>query len=99
MLGHKFTYLNRRPLFVACQQSTATNSADSSLITLYDPSSDVEKRRWYFFSDAVMGGVSRGDVIVKEVCGRQAVEMRGTVSLENNGGFIQIAMDLNGAGI
>jgi hypothetical protein len=99
--GDKFTCLKKRPSFLACQQSSASaNNVDTNKITLYNPESDVGNRRWYFFSDAVMGGVSRGEVSLRpEVCGRKAVEMRGTVSLENNGGFIQIALDLNGTGI
>ena len=96
VVGNKFTILKKRPLFLGCKSSSAP---DTDMITLDNPSCGVENRRWYFFSDAVMGGVSRGEVFVREVCGRKAVEMRGTVSLENNGGFIQIALDLNGTGI
>ncbi len=45
-------------------------------------------------TDGVMGGVSRGTLTPETVQGRAAVRMRGTVSLENNGGFIQMAADL-----
>ena len=41
-----------------------------------------------------MGGVSQGTLQATEIDGRPAARMRGAVSTENNGGFIQIAMDL-----
>tara|TARA_R100000935_G_C2836463_1_gene168400 strand:- start:1048 stop:1530 length:483 start_codon:yes stop_codon:yes gene_type:complete len=53
------------------------------------------KPNWEFVSDTVMGGVSSGSVANEIVDGRNATVLRGTVSLENNGGFIQMAFDLN----
>ena len=50
--------------------------------------------RWQLFTDRVMGGVSNGTMVRETVEGRPAVRMRGDVSLENNGGFVQIALDL-----
>jgi hypothetical protein len=41
-----------------------------------------------------MGGLSRGTAVRETVAGRAAIRMRGEVSLENNGGFIQMALDL-----
>mmetsp|Transcript_2554 Transcript_2554/g.4375 ORF Transcript_2554/g.4375 Transcript_2554/m.4375 type:complete len:279 (-) Transcript_2554:1488-2324(-) len=50
--------------------------------------------RWSAFSDRVMGGLSSGSV-AREVCaGRIANVLRGSVTLANNGGFIQMATDL-----
>jgi hypothetical protein len=49
---------------------------------------------WMMITDGVMGGVSRGTVSADTVDGRPAARMRGRVSTENNGGFIQIAIDL-----
>jgi hypothetical protein len=49
---------------------------------------------WQLFTDRVMGGVSNGTMGREMVAGRPAVRMRGDVSLENNGGFVQIAVDL-----
>jgi hypothetical protein len=43
--------------------------------------------RWQLVTDRVMGGVSA-------VAGRPALVIRGDVRLENNGGFIQMALDL-----
>ena len=50
--------------------------------------------RWQLFTDRVMGGVSSGTMTREMVAGRPAIRMRGDVNLENNGGFIQIAIDL-----
>lgn len=50
--------------------------------------------RWQLFTDQVMGGVSSGTMVREVVAGRTAIRMRGDVSLENNGGFVQIAVDL-----
>jgi hypothetical protein len=50
--------------------------------------------RWQFIADGVMGGVSQGTMDRETVQGREAYRMRGAVSLENNGGFIQMALDL-----
>lgn len=50
--------------------------------------------RWQLFTDQVMGGVSNGTMVREVVADRPAIRMRGDVSLENNGGFVQIAIDL-----
>src|SRR5271166_2958858 len=49
---------------------------------------------WRLFTDQVMGGVSIGAMARDVIAGRAAIRMRGDVSLENNGGFVQIALDL-----
>ena len=54
--------------------------------------------RWEMISDRVMGGVSQGTMRREVVGGREAIRMRGRVSLENNGGFVQIALELDTAG-
>jgi hypothetical protein len=50
---------------------------------------------WQLLTDQVMGGVSKGTMAREAIAGRAAIRMRGDVSLENNGGFIQIALDLS----
>ena len=50
---------------------------------------------WQLLTDQVMGGVSKGTMVRAAVAGRAAIRMRGDVSLENNGGFVQIALDLS----
>jgi hypothetical protein len=49
---------------------------------------------WRLFTDRVMGGLSQGSMARANVAGRLAIHMRGDVRLENNGGFIQISLDL-----
>ena len=51
---------------------------------------------WRLVTDGVMGGVSRGTMTTEEIGGRTCTALRGRVSTENNGGFIQIALDLEG---
>lgn len=46
---------------------------------------------WAFVSDQVMGGISDGRVIFEG----DIATLTGSVSLENNGGFIQMAFDLS----
>jgi hypothetical protein len=50
--------------------------------------------RWRMFTDNVMGGVSTGSLSVETVDGRPALCLRGQVRLENNGGFVQMALEL-----
>jgi hypothetical protein len=51
--------------------------------------------KWQLRTDNVMGGVSNGTMVRDAIAGRAAIRMRGDVSLENNGGFVQIALDLS----
>ena len=51
-------------------------------------------RRWSVFSDRVMGGVSIANGTMATVQGRHALHLTGSVSLEQNGGFIQAACSL-----
>ncbi len=51
---------------------------------------------WRLVTDGVLGGVSRGTMTTEQIDGRQCIALRGRVSTENNGGFIQIALDLEG---
>ena len=53
---------------------------------------------WEFVSDRVMGGVSEGQVSFTEHDGRRVATLTGTVSLENSGGFVQMAFDLDPGG-
>lgn len=49
---------------------------------------------WRGLSDRVMGGVSREYLSDDVIDGRACVRLTGEVRLDNNGGFIQMAMDL-----
>lgn len=50
---------------------------------------------WRFFTDTVMGGVSRGRVTAMTEDGQGFLRMSGTVSTANRGGFIQMRRDLS----
>ena len=60
-----------------------------------DPPVSAIGTRWQLFTDRVMGGVFNGTMVREVVDGRPAIRMRGDVSVENNGGFVQIAIDLS----
>jgi hypothetical protein len=55
--------------------------------------------RWQLIADTVMGGVSRGALIPETIDGRPCLRLTGQVSLENNGGFVQAALDLSPDGV
>jgi hypothetical protein len=73
-----------------------TMKVDSAIIDdlSRDPLLSAIGTRWQLFTDRVMGGVSNGTMVREMVAGRPAIRMRGDVNLENNGGFVQIALDL-----
>jgi hypothetical protein len=81
------------PLPVAWSQTSALPSP--IIDDLSDPAGlSALGTRWQLLTDQVMGGVSRGTLTRETVAGRPALAMRGDVRLENNGGFIQMALDL-----
>jgi hypothetical protein len=54
--------------------------------------------RWRGVSDQVMGGISEASVYHGVMDGRPCLRLTGDVRLQNNGGFIQAALDLTSAG-
>ena len=54
------------------------------------------QKRWQFFTDQVMGGVSEGGARIVSDPKGSYVRMEGSVSTANNGGFIQLRTYLNG---
>ncbi len=53
---------------------------------------------WRCVTDGVMGGVSDAVLVREEVAGRRALHLTGDVRLENNGGFVQMSLDLAARG-
>lgn len=49
---------------------------------------------WYLVTDGVMGGVSDGSLATATLEERPCLRLQGEVRLENNGGFIQSALDV-----
>jgi len=54
--------------------------------------------RWRAVSDRVMGGISEASIAQDTIDGRQCLRLTGDVCLENNGGFLQAALDLHPSG-
>lgn len=54
--------------------------------------------QWRLVTDGVMGGRSSGQLWRGALEGRAALCLRGNVSLENQGGFVQIALELAPSG-
>ncbi len=49
---------------------------------------------WRLFTDNVMGGISKGNISAEQYQGKACLRMTGQVSTENNGGFVQMSLDL-----
>lgn len=54
--------------------------------------------QWRMVTDQVMGGVSNGELTLDNYKGKNCLRIRGDVSTENNGGFVQMALDLTNNG-
>jgi hypothetical protein len=67
-------------------------------LLLSDLSQPEAPARWRGFSDQVMGGVSREHVTVETLDAQRCLRLRGEVRLENNGGFVQVALPLDHGG-
>ena len=50
---------------------------------------------WRLVTDRVMGGISKGSLTPESYLDKKCLRMQGEVSTENNGGFVQMALDLN----
>jgi len=51
---------------------------------------------WRLVTNQVMGGISKGELRADSHAGRPCIRLTGTVSTKNNGGFVQMALDING---
>ena len=84
---------------LACQTITLSQGSDmeKDLLLLDDFSGDVSTlgTRWEGFTDQVMGGVSEMNVRVESGGDGKMLHLSGNVSLENNGGFIQVRLNLD----
>lgn len=49
---------------------------------------------WRLVTDQVMGGISEGSLFLDSYLGRDCMKMIGQVSTRNNGGFVQISLEL-----
>tara|TARA_B100000965_G_C19547010_1_gene738327 strand:+ start:817 stop:1314 length:498 start_codon:yes stop_codon:yes gene_type:complete len=65
------------------------------LDNLQNPGITSQGQRWSFFTDGVMGGLSKGKAEITEINNVACYRMTGNVTTENNGGFIQIRTPIN----
>ena len=78
---------NHKIIFLIASMVVANSSvADKITLDSFDSNSGA---RWVFISDQVMGGISTGELTFRSEAGETYAHMVGTVSTENNGGFIQ----------
>jgi len=81
-----------------CTLSNSHLMADNLLViqdTLSDGATSGFNTPWRLITDGVMGGVSSGTLQQSTVEDRQCMRLRGDISLKNNGGFIQAALDID----
>jgi hypothetical protein len=86
-----------RYLFLLLCMAGSNLMADTSLLIDDRDSGNLDSAlgpAWRMVTDGVMGGVSRGSLTLDLKDGRSCLRMQGDVSLENNGGFIQIALSV-----
>ena len=88
-------YLCLLGLFTLKTFAAAAQSSDM-LIDDFSDETFISKLgpRWRGVSDQVMGGISRASVAHDVIDGRACLRLTGHVRLENDGGFIQAALDL-----
>ena len=52
---------------------------------------------WSLVTDNVMGGVSQGRLTTTSIEDRKCLRMQGEVKLDNNGGFVQMSLNISDA--
>jgi hypothetical protein len=99
---YDLTRLPHRAAALALLGALAAPLKGETMLTLDDRSTGdlrtASGSSWRLVTDGVMGGVSRGRLEVDRIEGRPCLCLRGDVSLDNNGGFIQAALDLRSQG-
>ncbi|MHC4758321.1 MAG: CIA30 family protein [Planctomycetota bacterium] len=79
------------------QEALKMTDPEAFLIDDFNSLDDVSRigTRWRRFTDQVMGGVSTASHEFKKVDGRKCILLKGDVSLENNGGFVQVSITMS----
>ena len=92
----KYDLMERLSLFEKslAMTSVLTSAAFADQFFVDDFSGDVASR-WEFIADRVMGGISYGEVRFSDDLGGHVMTLSGTVSTDNNGGFIQTRRELS----
>jgi hypothetical protein len=72
--------------------------AEEKILIIDDPASSGSKTenadQWRLLTNKVMGGLSQGRLITESVRDQRYLHMQGDVKLDNNGGFVQMALNL-----
>ena len=80
----------RLTIFIIFSNIITVNSfAETMFIDNFNDAS-----QWRYIADDVMGGISKGSVEFKRIQESSIAILKGNVTTENNGGFIQIRRDL-----
>jgi hypothetical protein len=83
--------------------TTNLTAVEDTMILIDDrQSGDLQSSlgtQWRLITDGVMGGVSSGTLGRGQRADRECLHLQGEVSLENNGGFIQAALELAPPGV
>ena len=82
-------FINKVNTFIIIILNIFTSSVKADEI-LIDNFINKNQKNWEFISDQVMGGVSFGDYKIISEENVSFIRLTGFVSLENNGGFIQV---------
>jgi hypothetical protein len=78
------------------QQSPEPQQAKTLLIDDFSKDNGLSAlgTSWRGFTDQVMGGVSTGSHSFEDIDGKRSIRLQGQISLENNGGFVMISLDV-----
>ena len=102
LLRYPATMLLKRVLATVLLVSAIVTRAESDTMLIDDFSSgDLVSKlgtQWRAVSDRVMGGVSQASLAYDKLDGKSCLRLTGDVRLDNNGGFIQAALDLAAPG-
>ena len=69
---------------------------DSAGAYIIDDLRNPNDRNWVYFTDTVMGGVSKGKLEFRQDKDESYYRLTGFVNKDNNGGFIQFATGISG---
>ena len=97
MMHNKFGLFTLGHIIILMTFGAIPVQADKLIIddrTTGDLSSNLGNK-WRLISDQVMGGVSDGSLSAHSYKDKSCLRMRGDVSTDNNGGFVQIVLDLD----
>ena len=71
------------------------SSNASEVNKIIDDFTESPEKRWQFYTDQVMGGVSEGGASIRLDSEGPYVRLEGSVSTANNGGFIQFRAEVD----